>query len=170
MKTSTATQSANTAKTSSDDELDNLPKIPDNYHAYMKQLDKMTMTARIFELSAPYDNPYQSNRPRWLFVCSAGLLRSPTGAAIATELGANARSCGSSNYALIPLSVNLIMWAQKIFFVNKENYVEAKMIFEIVGYVEDLEAKAVVLDIPDIYETYDPKLCEIFRNELPKYL
>lgn len=164
-------QSANTAKTSSEDDgWDNLPVIPSTYYEYMNQLNEMSMTARIFELSAPYDNPYQSDRPRWLFVCSAGLLRSPTGAAIATELGVNARSCGSSNYALIPLSVNLIMWAQKIFFVNKENYMEAKLTFEDVGYVEDIEPKAIILDIPDIYEAYDPKLCEILRNELPKYL
>lgn len=127
------------------------------------------MTAKIFELSAPYDNPYQSVRPRWLFVCSAGLLRSPTGAAIATELGVNARSCGSSNYALIPLSVNLIMWAQKIFFVSRENHAEAQKTFESSGYTEDIDSKAVVLDIPDIYEAYDPELCKIFRNELSQY-
>lgn len=136
----------------------------------MKQLNENTMTAKIFELSAPYDNPYQGDNPRWLFVCSAGLLRSPTGAAVATELGVNARSCGSSSYALIPLSANLIMWAQKIFFVNEENYKQALHTFENAGYNEDIVEKAVVLDIPDRHHAFAPALCELFRKELPKHL
>lgn len=132
--------------------------------------DIQTLTAKIFELSAPYNNPYQSSRKRWLFVCSAGLLRSPTGAAVATEMGVNARSCGSSSYALIPLSVNLIMWAQKIFFVNKENYIDAKIEFEGSAYEYDLDEKAVVLDILDIYHAYDPKLVAMFQEELNKHI
>ena len=68
-----------------------------------------TKNAAIFRTNAPYSNPYQGRAPRWLFVCSAGLLRSPTGAAMAIERGINARSCGSNfNYALIPCSANLI--------------------------------------------------------------
>lgn len=105
-----------------------------------------------------------------MFVCSAGLLRSPTGAAVATDLGVNARSCGSSSYALIPLSVNLILWAEKIFFVNKENYAEALVSFEAVGYEHDIEAKAHILDIPDIYHAYDPKLIAQFQEALKDYL
>lgn len=163
-------QSAPTVKTSSEDDMDNLPKVPDTYYEYMKQLDQETMTAKIFALSAPYDNPYQSSRKRWLFVCSAGLLRSPTGAAVATDLGVNARSCGSSSYALIPLSVNLIMWAEKIFFVNKENYMEAMCNFEAVGYDTNIEEKSVVLDIPDIYHAFDPILVATFQEVLKEHL
>ena len=130
-----------------------------------------TLTPKIFELTAPYANPYQSNKPKWVFVCSVGMLRSPTAAAVATAMGINARSCGSdTKYALIPLSVNLIMWADKIFFVNEENYMDAKITFEDVGYWEDIEAKCVVMDIPDIYETYDPKLVKIFETQLKAYL
>lgn len=47
----------------------------------------MNKTQQIFNLTAPYDNPYQSNRTRILFVCSAGLLRSPTGAAVGSARG-----------------------------------------------------------------------------------
>ncbi len=134
------------------------------------QEDIYTLTSRIFALTAPYDNVYQSNRKRWLFVCSAGMLRAPTGAAVATARGINARSCGSNtNYALIPLSVNLIMWADKIFFVHEENYMDAKITFEDT-YWPDIEAKCVVMDIPDIYEAYDPKLLQIFETELKAYL
>lgn len=159
-----------TVKTSSeDDEWDNLPIVPDTFYEFKIMQDTTSMTARIFELTTPYNNPFQSNRPRWLFVCSAGLLRSPTGAAIATEMGMNSRSCGSSSYALVPLSVNLIMWAEKIFFVNSENYMDAKITFENTGYEEDIETKSVVLNIPDEYYAFDPILCNIFRNVLKDY-
>jgi predicted protein tyrosine phosphatase len=86
-------------------------------------------TAAIFELECPYDNMYQGNASRYLFVCSAGLLRSPTAAKVAMELGYNARSCGSADYALIPISVNLIHWANKIFFVEEANYLQAEETF-----------------------------------------
>jgi hypothetical protein len=65
-----------------------------------------------------------------LFVCSAGLLRSATAANIFAKRGWNTRSCGSMDYALIPISVNLIYWADKIYFMSKVNleYVRLKFI------------------------------------------
>ena len=127
-----------------------------------------TKTQEILELSCPYDNYAQGSRKRLLFVCSAEMLRSPTGAAVATSLGYNARSCGTGNYALIQLSANLVYWAQKIYFVNQENYWEAtNMLFE---STEDvlalLKDKAHVLDIPDQYNYMDPELVSIFHNIL----
>lgn len=127
-----------------------------------------TKNAAIFQTTAPYRNPYQGNSERWLFVCSAGLLRSPTGAALAVQRGINARSCGSdSHYALIPCSANLINWADRIVFVNEENY------FELLGnfadyphLAEQIKYKAKVLDIPDEFEYMDPKLQEAFNTQL----
>lgn len=52
--------SVHTVKNSLEDEMDNLSKVPDTYYEYMRQLDQETMTAKIFALTAPYDNPYQS--------------------------------------------------------------------------------------------------------------
>lgn len=127
-----------------------------------------TKNAAIFETNAPYNNPYQSDRPRWLFVCSAGLLRSPTGAALAIERGINARSCGSNfNYALIPCSANLINWADKIVFVNAENLWQLEDTF--LGHkdlLEQIEAKKIVLNIPDNFEYMDPQLVQFFETEL----
>lgn len=116
----------------------------------------MTKTQQIFELSCPFDNEFQGVASRYLFVCSAGLLRSPTAAAVATSLGYNARSCGSAHYALVPLSVNLIEWANRIFFVNEENYLAALDTF--VGmpeYEEMLLNKSTCWDIEDIYNYGD---------------
>lgn len=126
-----------------------------------------TYTEEIFELTCPYANQYQGEAKRYLFVCSAGMLRSPTGAAVATKLGFNARSCGSAAYALIPLSCNLVHWAEKIFFVQEENYIDALDMFN-----RDLETqnlvrnKAKVLDIEDDFEFMHPSLVKIFEKIL----
>jgi predicted protein tyrosine phosphatase len=127
-----------------------------------------TKNDAIFKTSAPYNNPYQTDRPRWLFVCSAGLLRSPTGAALAIQRGINARSCGSNfNYALIPCSANLINWADKIVFVNRENLWNLEDNFLGHAYLlEQIESKQIVLNIPDNYEYMDPELVGFFEAEL----
>ncbi len=135
---------------------------------YLSEFSQGTKNAAIFQTSAPYNNPYQGDAPRWLFVCSAGLLRSPTGAAIAIKHGINARSCGSNfNYALIPCSANLINWADKIVFVNHGNLEQLEDNF--LGHrnvLEQIEQKQIVLNIPDNYEYMDPKLQEIFETQL----
>jgi predicted protein tyrosine phosphatase len=134
----------------------------------MREFSENTKNAAIFKTSAPYANPYQGQAPRWLFVCSAGLLRSPTGAALAIKHGINARSCGSNfNYALIPCSANLINWAEKIIFVNKENLWQLEDNF--LGHkdlLEQIERKAVVLNIPDNFEYMDPELVQEFEKAL----
>lgn len=125
-------------------------------------------SAKIFELNSPYSNRYQGKAPRVLFVCSVGMLRSATAAALAIQRGWNARAVGSSDVALIPLSVNLIKWADKIVFVNAKNYLEAKKTFEIVGYDEDINLKKIIWDIPDNYDYMDHWLCKLIDIELEK--
>lgn len=129
-----------------------------------------TKNADIFRTNAPYNNSYQGDAERWLFVCSAGLLRSPTGATMAAKYGINARSCGSNfNYALIPCSANLINWAHKIIFVNKENLWQLEDNF--LGHkdlLEQIERKQIVLNIPDNFEYMDPQLQQFFEEELFK--
>lgn len=129
-----------------------------------------TKNASIFKTNAPYANEFQGARPRWLFVCSAGLLRSPTGAGLAIKHGINARSCGSNfNYALIPCSANLINWAEKIIFVNAENLWQLEDNF--LGHrdlLDQIERKQIVLNIPDNFEYMEQELQEIFEAELFK--
>ena len=128
-----------------------------------------TMNSTIFQTNAPYDNPYQGKKHRMLWVCSAGLLRSPTGAFVASQRGYNTRACGSSQaYALINLSGNLIDWADTIVFVNEENLHQALETFEGTGYDDDIEAKAVVLDIPDRFEAFDTYLQKLLNEGLDK--
>lgn len=126
----------------------------------------MTLSAEIFGLTAPYDNPYQSDRERVLYVCSAGMLRSPSAAAIAGNYGQNARSCGSSWYALIPLSNNLITWANRIIFMDQYCYETARSTFALQDCLVDMESKAEIWDLKDIYPAFDPKLEQLIKDKL----
>lgn len=130
--------------------------------------ERNTKNADIFKTTAPYRNPYQGDSPRWLFVCSAGLLRSPTGAALAIKKGLNARSCGSSvDYALIPISANLINWADKIVFVNEDNYHQALELFADTSNLHyQLTTKSLVLDIMDMYNYNEAQLVVEFEKQI----
>lgn len=132
----------------------------------------MTFTEQIYELTAPYDNVYQGKAHRMLFVCSAGILRSPTGAVVGTKMGFNTRSCGSNyRYALIPISVNLVHWAQTIYFVNSDNYEESLNNF--FGDVETcnmIKRKGLILDIEDEFEYMQPELVSKFESVLAKHV
>jgi predicted protein tyrosine phosphatase len=135
----------------------------------MNEFQPGTMNSAIFELTAPYDNPYQGDFPRWLFVCSAGLLRSPTGAALANQRGINARACGSAlTYALIPISANLVAWAHKIVFVCSEVRDQSlDSVFRNNHEIrEAILSKEVVLDIPDRYRYMQSRLIKHFEREL----
>lgn len=140
-----------------------------NYFTKMRhEFAEGTKNAAIFKTTAPYRNPYQGSSDRWLFVCSAGLLRSPTGATMAAQRGINARSCGSNfNYALVPCSANLIAWAERIIFVNPENLEQLEYNFlEHQHLLDQIEEKATVLNIPDNYEYMDPQLQKHFEDQL----
>ena len=148
----------------------NLTEVLAKDMTYNNEFAEDTLNHAIFKLNAPYDNPYQGTGPRWLFVCSAGLLRSPTGAAEAVKRGINARSCGSNNnYALIPLSANLIMWATKIIFVNQENFNQATQTFSAKFHERMnslIKEKAIVLNIPDNFEYGNERLVKHLDEQL----
>ena len=134
----------------------------------MNKFETGTKNAAIFKTTAPYSNHYQGSDPRWLFVCSAGLLRSPTGATLAIRKGINARACGSEiDIALIPISANLVMWAQKIVFVNESNYFDTLELFKDHQRLHNLiTMRALVLDIPDMYEYNDPEVIIEFEKQI----
>lgn len=127
----------------------------------------LTKTEQIFEANSPYNNPYQGTQPRWLFVCTAGLLRSPTGATLAAGYGINARSCGAdTDLALIPLTANLIMWADKIVFVFEDCLDTAVRTFADRPPLLRKLRGATVLEIPDIYDYMNPQLVLEYETQL----
>src|ERR1700741_1419364 len=98
---------------------------------------KQTLTEKIFATDCPYENPAQTKAKRLLFVCSVGLLRSPTAQIVASTMGYNARACGSNvELALIPMSCKLIDWANHIIFMNRGNLDQSLKVFSVVGYAE----------------------------------
>lgn len=108
------------------------------------------------------NNPYQGTDKKVLFVCSAGILRSATGARMYAHKY-NTRNCGSHlDMALIPLSENLLWWADEVVFVNKENYQNAMRDFpEIMSKLHNVR----VLNIPDCYMHMDPELKKAFEEQ-----
>ena len=123
----------------------------------------MSKTQEMFFQSNPYTTDFQGDYVRAVFVCTAGMLRSPTAAAVACKMGWNTRSCGTDRNALIQLTQQLINWADKIYFVNPENYEVARLQFSpdigvATWVLPALEQKSVVWNIPDEYAYMDPVL------------
>lgn len=112
-------------------------------------------------------NEYQGNFTRVLTVCSAGLLRSPTIARVLTRDfdNVNTRAVGtSSDYALVPLDMVHLKWANNIICANYE-------VFQFVTQALkecNLERNCVHLNIPDVFGFGDPQLEAIIREELAK--
>jgi predicted protein tyrosine phosphatase len=117
---------------------------------------------------ANVNNMFQGTAPRVLFLCSAGLLRSPTAAKIFSSdpYNWNTRAAGVSvEYALIPVSLPLLFWADKIVLMEQEHYDTLYRLFHV--RIDKLvkekgEDYLNVLDIPDNFE-YN-------AGELVKYL
>jgi len=113
-------------------------------------------------------NPYQGKGKRILTVCSAGLLRSPTAAQVLSEAyGFNCRPAGVSiEYALIPVSLALLFWADEYVFMEREHQAEIERIF---AEKENIwKHKPVqILDIPDYFAYGDE---ELKRLILEKYV
>lgn len=129
----------------------------------------MTKTEEIFKLTAPYNNQFQGEYKKLLFVCSAGILRSATASTIASKMGYNARSCGSENYALIPISKNLIFWADHIFFMKTENFKNVtKMPFDD-HTLEIMGEKSTVWNIDDNFDYMHHKLVTMIEVKLQNY-
>lgn len=110
-------------------------------------------------------NQFQGKAKRVLFVCSAGLLRSPTAAnTIHKRLGLNTRACGScKDFALIPITEALIHWAEEIVFVNSDNVLDLDSEERIL--ISNLDKTISVLDVPDEFDWGNTELEEIIFNQ-----
>lgn len=96
-----------------------------------------------------------------LFVCSQGRLRSPTAMHLMNRLyGYNTRCCGVDQDALIPLSPDLLLWADEV--VVMEQFMT--------GVVQEIadchigKVKIKCLDIPDEYDYMDDALCSLIQR------
>lgn len=107
-------------------------------------------------------NPYQGSAKKVLCICSAGLLRSPSIAAVLTKKGYNTRAAGVHDYALIQVDEVLLEWADVILFADRGHYSVCKNLFP--EYIENTDN--YVLAIPDKYGYMDEELVGIIENKL----
>ena len=109
-------------------------------------------------MHCPINNPYQRQQtfPRFLFVCSAGLLRSPTAAHVAACRGYNTRAAGMEDYALVPVTQQLVDWADKVFCMDKYQRDVLRIHFK---------AEAISLDIPDEFEYRNSELVKLLEEK-----
>lgn len=114
-------------------------------------------------------NPNQGDFQKVLCVCSAGLLRSPTVAWILSNdpFNFNTRAAGSTKtFALIHADEVLLHWADIIVFVNEENYLETMGDFP---EIEQSDKLIITLDLPDRFQTRDPALISIAKEQLKEH-
>ena len=116
-------------------------------------------------------NAYQGKHKKVLTVCSAGCLRSPTAAHILSSepFNFNTRCAGtSSEYAIIPLTEALIVWADIILCMDSDQQRHINEMQNILAKeasaMFEYDYKAVInLEIEDDYAYRDPKLVEIME-------
>jgi predicted protein tyrosine phosphatase len=104
---------------------------------------------------------------RVLFICSQNRLRSPTAEQIFASFdGIETASAGLNHAAEVPVTPELLDWAQLIFVMERAHRVRLVRKFRAA-----LKGKRVVcLDIPDQYEFMDPQLVRLLTIKVVPHL
>ena len=102
-----------------------------------------------------------------LFVCSQNRLRSPTAEQVfANHPGIEVSSAGTNHDAENPLSHELVEWADLIFVMERSHRNKLQKRFRSALN----EKRIIVLDIPDDYEFMDPRLINLLKARMSRYL
>lgn len=112
--------------------------------------------------------PHTAAMPRnLLFICTQNRLRSPTAEQVFADWpGIETASAGLGNDADVPVSPELLAWADTVFVMEKahRNRLSAK-------FKRDLDGKRVIcLDIPDDYAYMDPDLIRLLKQKVIRFL
>jgi len=103
-----------------------------------------------------------------LFVCTQNLLRSPTAEALYRgRPGLEVRSAGIAPDARVPVTEELLQWAE-IVFVMEERHRQylPRHFFSAFGGGK----RIVCLEVPDVFHFMDPELVLILTEKLRPYL
>lgn len=104
---------------------------------------------------------------RILFICSQNRLRSPTAEHVfAAYPSLEVSSAGLNHDAENPVTPELLQWAELIFVMEKSH--RNKLSAKFCAYLQD--KKVVCLNIPDEYEFMDPRLVELLKIKVSKFL
>ena len=109
-----------------------------------------------------HSNEYQGDYKRVLTVCSANMLRSPTIAHVlsAEPYNFNTRSAGTAGFALIPVTTDLLMWADEIVCADTEHALDVRQ--QLMEF--QLDKPVINLNISDIYEYRNPELIKLIKE------
>jgi len=115
-----------------------------------------------------HSNSYQGDYKRVLTVCSANMLRSPTIAVVLSmpPYDYNTRSAGTHSFALVPVTEDLLMWADEIVCADTEHALAIRD--KMMEY--QLDKPIVNLRIPDNYEYRNPELILMIRRRYDEIL
>jgi predicted protein tyrosine phosphatase len=104
---------------------------------------------------------------RVLFVCSQNRLRSPTAEQVFSGLpGIEVASAGLDARAAVPVSPELLAWADVIFVMEKSHRNKLARKFR-----THLKSQRIVcLNIPDEFEYMDPRLVRLLKAVVPRHL
>lgn len=98
-----------------------------------------------------------------LFLCSQNRLRSPTAEAVFSEYeGLEVESAGLDRYAEIPVSTEMIEWADIIFVMEKSHRNKLSKNFQ--PFLKN--KKVICLDIPDDFEYMEPPLINLLKKKV----
>lgn len=102
-----------------------------------------------------------------LFICTQNRLRSPTAEQVFADWpGVETASAGLGNDAEVPVSPELLAWADTVFVMEKVHRTRLSAKFK-----RHLNGKRVIcLDIPDDYEYMDPDLVDLLKQKVPRFL
>lgn len=109
------------------------------------------------------NNPYQGKEERVLCICSAGLLRSPTVAAVMWNMGYNTRAAGiDTGHALIPVDGVLAHWADSYVVMDESIGTLLKTKFP-----HETRKKTIYnFNIEDMYERNNEELIEVIKERV----
>lgn len=120
-----------------------------------------------------YRSANEGDALRWLFVDDEGVIRSATAQALANKASINARAVGADyTQALVPISLQLANWAQKIVFLDRDSYDKTAKLFQEHEYDwSNVVAKSQILDLADTAKAYfymSSQLVTVLKEKLPE--
>lgn len=104
---------------------------------------------------------------RALFICTQNRLRSPTAEQVFSQWpGVETASAGIHPSADVPLSPELLAWANIVFVMERAH--RAKLTARFRAHLRD--KRVIVLGIPDDYALMDPALIDLLVARVGPYL
>jgi predicted protein tyrosine phosphatase len=107
-------------------------------------------------------------RERILFICTANIDRSPTAEELYLgDARFEVRSAGVAPFARVPLTRELLLWADRVFVMN-EREDQHRTLIRI--HFPDVDRPIVDLDVRDLWNRGDPELVSLLLRRLKPHL